>query len=419
MDTDLLEPFSFSVYGNDLSRHVLRAYGVDSYTRADGVHEFRMVVSQPGGVPNLQQHELGVRFAHPPNVRRTDEDIEALGRRIAGVLTMFVHGGALGWEVITHNVAYGGLSCDEIMVPNDVRLDQAVRDLGVDSGAMRQLCKDDLVAFGIHSHRTNGAIKSWTVDNFEENGFARFPYDTALSLEAARDLTAEKKLRIGSQRRRVSLAEAMGAEKKLRIDSQGASWYLDPEKADDLSRANDGVLAEWVQKVRRLGAKHGWLPGPSEGDAMAKMGEAPKGAPKVFIIHGHGEAKRRELEKVLRERFSLDVVIMSEQPFHGSTTLIEKLEREGSRCNAAVAVLTPDDLVGDPGGGYGQPRPNVFFELGWLAGKYGRTRVLMLVKEGTQLPSDLAGIGVIKFTKDVSEKIPELEREIGTWRNPE
>ena len=63
----------------------------------------------------------------------------------------------------------------------------------------------------------------------------------------------------------------------------------------------------------------------------------------------------------------------------------------------------------------GQPRPNVMFELGWFAGKYGRSRTLMIVKQGTKIPSDLYGIQVIYFNKDISEKIPDLQREIDAW----
>jgi predicted nucleotide-binding protein len=138
--------------------------------------------------------------------------------------------------------------------------------------------------------------------------------------------------------------------------------------------------------------------------------------PKVFVIHGHDEAKRRELKELLETRFGLEVIIMQERAGR-SRTFIEKFEQEAGVCIAAIALLTPDDIINEEGEEHGQPRPNVVFELGWFAGKYGRNRTLMVVREGTKVPSDLFGIEVIFFKKDVAEKIPQLEKEITTWKS--
>lgn len=136
---------------------------------------------------------------------------------------------------------------------------------------------------------------------------------------------------------------------------------------------------------------------------------------KVFIIHGHDEAKWRELKEMLEDRFELDVVIMQQQAGR-SRTFIEKFEQEAKPCNAAIALLTPDDIIHEEGEECGQPRPNVVFELGWFAGKYGRHRTLMVVREGTKIPSDLFGIELIFFRKNVDEKIQQLEKEIKEWK---
>ena len=58
----------------------------------------------------------------------------------------------------------------------------------------------------------------------------------------------------------------------------------------------------------------------------------------------------------------------------------------------------------------------MIYELGWFAGTCGRKRTLMVVKEGTTIPSDLAGIEQLRFGTNISEKIIELEREIEAWR---
>ena len=137
-------------------------------------------------------------------------------------------------------------------------------------------------------------------------------------------------------------------------------------------------------------------------------------ATRVFIIHGHDEAKRRELVDTLKARFGLDPVVMQENP-GCSRTFIEKFEALAEECNAAVAVMTPDDVVNVGDDEYGQPRPNVLFELGWFAGHLGRDRTLMIVKEGVNIPSDLYGIEQIRFHDNISEKLIQLERELEAW----
>ncbi|MFH1110889.1 MAG: nucleotide-binding protein [Planctomycetota bacterium] len=134
----------------------------------------------------------------------------------------------------------------------------------------------------------------------------------------------------------------------------------------------------------------------------------------MFLIHGHDEAKRRELKEILETKLACRVVVMSEAPGK-SRTLIEKLEEEAEPCNAGIAVLTPDDLVREKDAEYPQPRPNVLFELGWFVGRLGRARTLLVVKNGTKIPSDLHGIEQLQFRQDVAEAFLRLEKEVGEW----
>jgi len=134
---------------------------------------------------------------------------------------------------------------------------------------------------------------------------------------------------------------------------------------------------------------------------------------RVFIIHGHDEARLLELEKLLKEQWDLQSVVLRDQPGKG-TTLIEKFEREATGVDFAIALLTPDDLVPgkDRDAEEHRPRPNVVFELGWFYGRLGRDRVCILRKRGTQIHSDLNGIGYIEFDTRVADKVPELQREL-------
>lgn len=133
----------------------------------------------------------------------------------------------------------------------------------------------------------------------------------------------------------------------------------------------------------------------------------------VFIIHGHNEAKRRELEAILRERFSLNPIVLSEQPDQG-LTIIEKFEKYASTCSYAFALFTPDDIVTNNGQQYFQARPNVIFELGWFYANLGRSRVCILdqASEQSKIFSDLQGVMRMQFKENISEKHYEIEREL-------
>lgn len=139
--------------------------------------------------------------------------------------------------------------------------------------------------------------------------------------------------------------------------------------------------------------------------------EEPTASRTVFIVHGHDETNRLRLEKLLRERWDLEPVVLSYEPGRGRT-LIEKFEQEGERSAYAIVLFTPDDLVEMSDTKYFQARPNAIFELGWFYGRLGRQRVCILFKKGTKIPSDLDGITRIEFKDSIKEKIEDIEKEL-------
>lgn len=149
---------------------------------------------------------------------------------------------------------------------------------------------------------------------------------------------------------------------------------------------------------------------PDAGRAPLGGGPGPD-ANTVFIIHGHDEANLLRLEKHLGKRWNLTPIVMRGEAGKGRT-LIEKFEQEAAPAGFAIALLTPDDLVKAGDTEYGQPRPNVVFELGWFCGRLGRSNVCILMRKGTRIHSDLEGISRIEFTDSVEEKVIEIETEL-------
>jgi predicted nucleotide-binding protein len=185
-----------------------------------------------------------------------------------------------------------------------------------------------------------------------------------------------------------------------------------PAPSDDFSarRARDIVvsyIAELEYIIKELSASAEDLENKGEKKPRKRRGN------KVFIVHGHDKANLYELRDLLKDRYSLECIIMMWKPGKGRT-LIEKFEQEAQDAGFAFIIMTPDDLVKIPGKEkeYGQARPNVIFEVGWFYGRLGRNRVCILFKKGTQIHSDLDGISRIEFNESVEEKVLEIENEL-------
>ena len=137
------------------------------------------------------------------------------------------------------------------------------------------------------------------------------------------------------------------------------------------------------------------------------------GSKKVFIIHGHNEAKRRELEKII-DGFGLVPIVLGAKPNQGMT-IIEKFEYYASECGFAFALFTPDDIIQtEDGKQYFQARPNVIFELGWFYSHLGRAKtcVISQASEKNSIFSDLQGVMRIPFNQDVEECYLQIKREL-------
>ena len=136
---------------------------------------------------------------------------------------------------------------------------------------------------------------------------------------------------------------------------------------------------------------------------------------KVFVVYGHDIASRNELEAMLR-RWKLEPLILDQLP-SGGTTIIEKLEKYTQEVNFAIILATPDDI------GYqknhedekkSRARQNVVLELGMMLAKLGRERVVILLKNQSEMerPSDIQGLLYIPFTDSVSDGKVNLAKEL-------
>ncbi|WP_305046303.1 TIR domain-containing protein [Geoalkalibacter sp.] len=132
-----------------------------------------------------------------------------------------------------------------------------------------------------------------------------------------------------------------------------------------------------------------------------------RGNNKVFVVYGHDEQARTQLEAMLR-RWGMEPLILDQLPSEGQT-IIEKLEAYTAEVQFAVVLATPDDKghrAKHPDESAYRARQNVVLELGMLLSKLGRKRVAIVLKqqENMERPSDIQGLIYIPFKEDLAKE---------------
>lgn len=135
---------------------------------------------------------------------------------------------------------------------------------------------------------------------------------------------------------------------------------------------------------------------------------------KVFVVHGHDQTSREQLELILH-KLGLDPFVLQNTGGSG-LTIIEALEKEigpsAVEVKFGIVLLTPDDFgyAKSDGVDKAQPRArqNVVLEMGMLLSSIGRKNVAILKKGHVDVPSDAQGILYLGFNDHVREIVPRL-----------
>lgn len=135
---------------------------------------------------------------------------------------------------------------------------------------------------------------------------------------------------------------------------------------------------------------------------------------KVFIVYGHDEQVRNELENILR-RWGLEPIILDKMA-SGGKTIIEKLESQMPEVGYGIVLATADDeghRKDAPDEKMCRCRQNVVLELGMLLSKLGRERLAILLQypDKMERPSDIDGLLYIPFQDKLE---PEASKKLAT-----
>jgi predicted nucleotide-binding protein len=222
--------------------------------------------------------------------------------------------------------------------------------------------------------------------------------------------------------------EGLDALKALIADAGIKGGWADNNGGHQFKSQRGGVLGYW--ETTNTVSVQGQSPGKEELEVLLDAAEqggavavaapavAPEPAPnrKIFVVYGHDEPARTQLDAMLR-RWGLEPIILDQLPSKG-LTIIEKLEDYTEDVGFGVVLATPDD-IGYPKDHEDQKafraRQNVVMELGMLLVKLGRPKVAILL--GSQVamerPSDIQGLIYIPFKDNLQKEAgPLLAKEM-------
>ncbi|WP_425609764.1 TIR domain-containing protein [Xanthomonas campestris] len=175
---------------------------------------------------------------------------------------------------------------------------------------------------------------------------------------------------------------------------------------------DSGTVTPQGQHIEQVKALLG-VAAPSQ--AVAAPAQTVAARRKVFVVYGHDEDAKAQLEAMLR-RWDLEPLILDQLPSEGQT-IIEKLERHTNEANFAVILATPDDIgyrAGHEDEQAFRARQNVVLELGMMLAKLGRRNVAILMKQQEKMerPSDIQGLIYIPFKDSVTDGAVLLAKEM-------
>lgn len=197
-----------------------------------------------------------------------------------------------------------------------------------------------------------------------------------------------------------SLKEEAKKREKENKSSNTTAYYENSVMYDKSLGSNitDSILKEAKAKIDEK---------KKEKDKNRKINENKKIGNKVFIVHGHDNELKLEIENFIKD-LDLTLVILHKEANNGNT-IIEKFEKNANEIVYAIILYTPCDRgysieEGDNNTKY-RARQNVVFEHVYFIGNLGRKYVAAIKKDNVEVPSDLSGILYIVFDKDGAWKM--------------
>jgi predicted nucleotide-binding protein len=174
---------------------------------------------------------------------------------------------------------------------------------------------------------------------------------------------------------------------------------------------NDSKVVELEDRIKAQRARGS---GKRSETVVGKPNPSVTISNKVFIVHGHAEADRLKLVKLLKDDMGLEPIVVQDEPNMSLESILNKIERLADQCHAAIVLLTPDDETATGK----RARQNVVLELGYFIGRWRESderRIIVLKKGELEAPSDILGVAYISYEKDPEDAHVKLSKQFRQW----
>lgn len=132
--------------------------------------------------------------------------------------------------------------------------------------------------------------------------------------------------------------------------------------------------------------------------------------PSIFIA---SSVSGTQFAKVLCDQLKQDakVSLWTDLTFHLNKTPLESLKEIADEADLAVIIISPDDQTITRNSVLS---PNIIFELGFLVGRLGSDRTLVVVNEEQflRIPSDLSGMTVFRLNLPDAKNLPIIFKPV-------
>ncbi len=188
----------------------------------------------------------------------------------------------------------------------------------------------------------------------------------------------------------------------------GDGLYIPPRQTDDTD-ATVRDINELVDKLAKLSENdfRDLLPTPALKPLTTwRTKSQVKQVPCVFI--GHGRSKVwASLKIFLQDELGLATVTYESETRAGES-IVPVLEKMLEQATFAILVLTAEDKTSN---GLSRARQNVIHEAGLFQGRLGFKKAILLVQDGIEEFTNVAGLQYIAFTGDkIEQSFYELQR---------
>lgn len=164
--------------------------------------------------------------------------------------------------------------------------------------------------------------------------------------------------------------------------------------------------ASYQKAVRDLAGSATYLAKYLEKSRKMKGRTVAKTDGKIFIGHGRSQVWR-DVKEFIQDRLGLKWDEFNREPTPGVTTK-ERLETMLDEASFALIIMTAEDERADK---TKQARANVIHEAGLFQGRLGFKRAIVLLEEGCEEFSNIAGLGQIRFPAgQVKSQFEEIRR---------